>query len=588
MKWRVLVVVGLLANWVVNVEAPKRICLLAGEPAAVISLAQQDSADGRADEAHGSKTGDPHFELAERCSQCHDFSSRSQSQRDQQGHSVAAFDLWQSSMMAQSSRDPYWRAVVSAEVHNTPSQKAHLEEICTRCHTPMAAPFPPSPDGEILKLLTSDTRRAQLAMDGVSCTVCHQIMDTNLGHQDSFTGNFEINTRSLIYGPHADPFAMPMRNHVGYTPTYSRHILKSALCATCHTVITEAVTSDGQQTGVHFHEQAPYLEWRNSVFNDEIANPDPAARSCQSCHLPTTGVDGEPIKTRLAHNPGGRDFPFLNAREPFGRHTLVGGNALMTRILRDNAKKLGIQVPTEAFDRSLAEIEQMLRHETVKLEIGEISLQKGQMSIPVTASNLTGHKLPTAYPSRRAWLKLQVWDADGRILFVSGAFNGRGQLVDDENRVLSSEQTGGETLPHYQQISDSQQVQVYESIMSDVDGMPTFYLLQGARFLKDNRLLPSGWRSDHADAQNTRPIGVDADPDFGGGGDRVIYMVPMAGRAPYRVQASMHFQTISARHATELFVHDTPEVRMFKDFYEAADLRPQLVAEQHVEFEPRK
>lgn len=543
-------------------------------------IAQTSTTGNPTDESLRPLVKAPHFELGQRCALCHNFSSRSNSQRDQQGESVAAYDLWQSSMMAQSSRDPYWRAVVSAEVAKTPQQKAHIEDICTRCHTPMAAPFPPSPDGEVLALLKMATPKAHLAMDGVSCTVCHQITDKNLGTPESFTGNFEINLESQIYGPHANPVTMPMRNNVGYTPTHSPHILKSALCASCHTVVTEAVTSKGEHTGTHFHEQALYLEWRNSVFNDEMASPDQLARSCQSCHMPTTGNDGSPIKTMLAHNPGGRDFPFLNPREPFGRHTLVGGNALMTRILRDNSRELGVEVPRAAFDESLSQIEKMLRHQTATLEVVDARIESGQFYIPLKVTNLAGHKLPTAYPSRRAWIQLKVFDADEQLVFVSGAYNERGALVDAEHQVLPSERTGGENLPHFQRIENSQQVQVYETIMADIEGKPTFYLLHGASFLKDNRLLPLGWKMDHPDAVSTLPAGIDYDVDFVGGSDQLTYVAPVVGRSPYRVEATLLFQTISARHAAELFENDTPEVRQFRSFYEAADLRPELIDTQ--------
>jgi hypothetical protein len=532
--------------------------------------------------------GKPHFELGTECALCHDSSANSRAQRDSQGRNVAAYDLWQSSMMAQSSRDPYWRAVLSAEVLRTPNQKAHLEEICTKCHAPMAGHFPAGPEGQVLSLLQADTVQAQLGLDGVSCTVCHQITEKNLGSEKSFTGNFEIGLDSKIFGPHLEPVTMPMQRHVGYTPTHSPHILKSSLCATCHTVITQAVTSDGKATGVHFHEQSPYLEWRNSVFNDELPKPDPAARSCQSCHLPTADVDGNRIQTTLAHNPGGRNFPFLKPREFFGRHTLVGGNALMTRILRDHAEELGVDVPKAAFDASLEQIGQMLRYQTATLQIGKLEVEGSQLNIPITVTNLAGHKFPTAYPSRRAWIRLRVLDSNSKIVFASGEFNGQGELVDSDGEVLSSEKQGGSYLPHFEQIETSRQVQVYESLMANVEGEPTFYLLHGAKFLKDNRLLPRGWRVDHADGPATEPSGIHGDSNFTGGSDQLEYRVPIVPGNEYRVEASLLFQTLSPRHAAELFANDTPEVEKFRAMYHAADRRPERIDIQSSSFPNNK
>lgn len=518
-----------------------------------------------------------HFELSTRCALCHSFSQLATAMRDSQKQSVAPVDLWQASMMAHSSRDPYWRAVVSAEIAGTPNAKAHIEELCTRCHAPMATPVPTSPPGESLAFLKRDNRQSQLGLDGVSCTVCHQIQDTNLGKAESFTGHFELNTESLIYGPHVNPVTMPMQRNVEFTPTHGPHVLRSALCATCHTVVTDAANPDGSPAATGFHEQAPYLEWRNSSFNDEIENPSPTARSCQSCHMPTSDDAGQTIATKLAHNPGGRDFPFLRDRQPYGRHTLVGGNALMTRILRDNAEALKISTPRSSFDSALKEIEQMLRRQTGTIEIGEIVREGQSIQVPVVVRNLCGHKLPTAYPSRRVWIQLQVRDANDQIVFRSGGFNKLGQLVDQNDQVLASESAQGPLLSHFDQVTQSQQTQVYESIMADANGQPTFLLVRGAGFIKDNRILPEGWLATHRDATSIQPAGVDGDDNFSGGSDQVVYQLNLSGTGPYRIEASLHYQVISPRHAAELFTAQTPEVSRFQAMYDAADTRPELI-----------
>lgn len=329
-----------------------------------------------------------------------------------------------------------------------------------------------------------------------------------------------------------------------------------------------------------FHEQAPYLEWRNSVFNNEVPAPAAEARSCQGCHMPTTDEQGQPIATALAHNPGGRDFPFLEPRQPYGRHTLVGGNAFMTRLLRDNAEELGIAAPQAAFDASLTAIQRMLQRETARVSIGAAVRESDQWQIPVTVSNLCGHKFPTAYPSRRAWLQVEVWAADGTLLLASGRANDQGQLLSAGDQVLPSELPGGQVLPHFDRIFESQQVQVYETVMGDTDGQPTFSLLRGAAFLKDNRLLPLGWRAEHADGPATQPAGVVADDNFTAGQDRVLYQVPAAGPPPHRIEITLYFQSISPRHAAELFVHDTPEVAAFQRMYSRADHQPERIDHQ--------
>lgn len=539
-------------------------------------------------QANESRTDPPNespFLNSKQCALCHASSSRATAMRDSKKRSVAPYDLWQASMMANSSRDPFWRAVLSAEVAATPSKKALIEEKCTRCHTPMAAPVPTSPPGQVLAFLKNDDEKTHLGMDGVSCTVCHQITDKGLGTEASFTGHFEINQDRKIFGPHANPVTMPMQRHVDYTPTHSDHIMKSGLCATCHTLNTNSVDAQGNSTSDHeFHEQSPYLEWRNSVFNDEVALPAKEAKSCQACHMPQSDIDGNPIATQLAHNPGGRDFPFLKPRKPFGRHAFLGANTLMKRILKDNAKELGVIASADAFDQSIEQTVDFLRTETAKLEMDAIHFAGDRMQIPITVTNLSGHKLPTAYPSRRVWIQLTVTDSTGKPIFTSGHFNSDGELIDASGNVLPSERAGGAVIGHQSKIDSPNQVQVYEAIMGDASENPTFTLLRGATYVKDNRLLPLGWKSDHADGPATQPYGTGGDADFVGGSDRIVYEVsiPPAGgdTGDYTVNATLWFQVISPRHANELFQFETPEVATFKAMFDKANRLPEKLDTQ--------
>lgn len=57
-----------------------------------------------------------HFATSLACSNCHSNSPNSAAMKTAAGEDVAPFDLWQSSMMANASRDPLFRAVVSVEM----------------------------------------------------------------------------------------------------------------------------------------------------------------------------------------------------------------------------------------------------------------------------------------------------------------------------------------------------------------------------------------------------------------------------------------------------------------------------------------
>ena len=154
---------------------------------------------------------------------------------------------------------------------------------------------------------------------------------------------------------------------------------------------------------------------------------------------------------------------------------------------------------------------------------------------------------------------------------MSGAHDDAGRLVDGSG-TLATDRVGGGHQPHHVVIERGDQVQLYETVMSDAVGDATFSLLSAARNLKDNRLLPRGWVADHAFGSETAPVGVN-DADFRDGRDDVIYVVPVAGSAgPWTVEVTLLYQVLGARFAHELLRWDTAEMRAFRRFYESADV----------------
>ncbi len=220
----------------------------------------------------------------------------------------------------------------------------------------------------------------------------------------------------------------------------------------------------------------------------------------------------------------------------------------------------------------------MLRDKTAKIAIKKIERHDRRLLVAVAVSNLTGHKLPTAYPSRRTWIRLVVRDASGKIVFASGRFDRRGQIVDQAGDPLPSEQAGGPVLPHFAEITSSGQVQIYQTVMEDVKGEVTYSLLQGARYRKDNRLLPRGWKRDHPRASVTAPIGTSEDRDFTAGADTVLFRINAPSEhAPYQVDASLYYQVLDARYAAELFTHDVPEMKVLRKLYTEVQPKPELL-----------
>jgi hypothetical protein len=504
----------------------------------------------------------PHrFLESERCAMCHSASEAAEALRDEAGRSVAPYDLWRGSMMANASRDPLWRAMVSAEQAARPAAAAAIEQECSACHAPMAA----------------EDRDGPLGLDGVSCTVCHQITPEGLGTEASYSGGFVLGPGDRIFGPYEDPFTRPMRMHTGYTPTPSGHVREAALCATCHTLFTEALDAEGRPTGHRLPEQTPYLEWRNSIYSTE--DEAPGGATCQECHMPATDEDGAPIRTRIARNPGGRDFPPIGEREPFRRHLFVGGNAVVPEILRDHAEEFGVAAPAEALTAVAAAAREQLATRTARLDLVRGGRAGDRLVLELRATNLTGHKLPTGHPLRRVWIALRVTDAEGRLIFASGRTDPRGRIVGADGTPLPQELRGGPLHPHRGVVRSSDEVQVWESVMEDAGGAPTWSLLSGARYAKDDRLLPRGWRADGPDAEITRPVGPEDDADFRGGSDTVRFEIAApAARGPFRVEAELLHQVAGARYLAELLAAGTPETERLGEVWFEQPRPPEVMA----------
>jgi hypothetical protein len=512
------------------------------------------------------------------CSDCHSNDADTPAMRDSADRAVAPFDLWQSTMKANASRDPFFRAVLSAEVYHNPQAAELLESTCLRCHAPMASVAAERTDTTLrFEDIQESDDIGRLASDGVSCAACHTMTDENFGTTESYHGGFVLNEDNEIYGPHADPFTNPMEMRAGFTPVQSDHIRRSEQCATCHTLSTHTII-DGAISDNHFPEQTPYLEWKNSDFSS-----GDNAQSCQNCHVPTTDVDGNAITTRIARQPDGGTFPPTSPRNPFGRHLFVGGNYTVPGIMRDERDVLKPQASDEAFDATIAAVKSQLRHDTATLAIEGVDVTDTSATFDVVIRNKTGHKFPTAYPSRRAWLHVRILDGDENVLLESGAWNEEGQIV-NESGPLPFEEPFGPTQPHVAEVNGPDDVLIYESVMANQEGQSTVTLMHAYEYAKDNRLLPNGWSSEHATADQTSPVGTAADDDFVAGGDTVRFDVDLPARAR-TIEVELVYQPLGSRWLEELFEVPTPEIERFEQMYGRADREPALVATDSVTVE---
>jgi len=512
---------------------------------------------------HLSPVNNGRFATSLVCRDCHSAGTGT-AMRDDDGDPIGAYDGWQATMMANAARDPLWRAVVSAEVAYSPDAGPVIEATCMKCHSPMLrADTQITGAGDpIMADLAAGDEAMHLALDGVSCAMCHQIEPDGLGTEAGFNGGYVVRGNGTIYGPYADPEASLMQATVGFTPTYGQHVADSLVCATCHTVQTRALNDDGSENGGQVLEQAPYLEWENSRWPGALG-------TCVSCHMPERDNANQVIDTPIARNPDGTDDPTLPSRSPYRRHVLVGGNTLVPAILRDNAELLGVTAPPEAFDAVIAEARNNLNFSACSVSLSPAYLIDGTLQFSVTLDPQTGHKFPTGIPLRRAWLQTRVWDGTGALVYESGVADYTGRIRGADGAPLPSELAGGPISPHYQEVTGPDEVPIFEAILADVDGLPTYRLMQGAGFYKDNRLLPQGWSANHPNAALVAPVGVDGDPDWQTAGDRVEYALPVGELTrPLTVEVQMFYQPLAPRFAAELFASGTPEALAFQQMYE--------------------
>jgi len=492
----------------------------------------------------------PQFHTSDRCVACHN------GLLTPSGEDVSIGFDWRASIMGNSSRDPYWQAGVRRETLDHPESQAAIEDECAICHMPIVR-YEAKLRGEHAQVFAhlpfaADDKHGRQASDGVSCSVCHQISTARLGTPESFNGGFVVAPPTAPdlrpeYGPYeveAGHRRIMLSSSEGYRPTQSDHIRQSEMCATCHTLLTQARGPNGAIVG-SLPEQVPYQEWLHSEFKD--------TESCQSCHM--TKVTGPAPITRV----------FGALRDGVARHGFVGGNFFMLRLLNRYRDTLDIAALPHELTSAADHTIDFLAARSATLRVDDVQAGAGQLRADVIVENLSGHKLPTAYPSRRAWLHVTVRDGEGRVVFESGAVNADGSVKGNAN-----DADAAKFEPHHAEIRSADQVQIYEDILGDANGAVTTGLLTGVRYLKDNRLLPRGFDKRTAGAEIAVHGDALDDPDFAAARDRVRYSVPIGSAAgPFTVVAELLYQPIGFRWATNLKSYNAAETQRFTGYYSA-------------------
>ena len=497
------------------------------------------------------------FVTAGRCAGCHGHDSTGFAMTTGEGVDVNVADDWRSSMMGNSGRDPFFEAKIEHEGLVNPAHKDEIEHGCLKCHAPLAVYEQKMLGNPPFTMAQYDT--SVFAHDGVSCLACHMQNPDSAGK--FFSGELHFDS-ARVWGPYPDSIINPsiMQYFVGYTPDQGAHILDGRVCAACHTLITGTTDLDGNFTGGQFTEQAMWQEYKNSVYYGSEQN-------CRSCHLPRI-QDSVVLAS---------DYIFLNGQSPFGKHHLAGGNTFMLKMLKDHIGTLGIPATATQFDSTIARSRYMLRH-AVQLETTVVQRTDDTVFVDVHLINMIGHKFPSGFPSRRAFVQVFALTEAGDTLFQSGRWDGAYELIGHD--------AGYE--PHHDVIDHGDQVQIYEMVMGDVNGNVTTTLHRASFPLKDNRLVPIGFSTSHPSYDTTLIAGLaTTDPDFnhdalgteGNGGDIVHYHIATNGYAGIvQVKAKVYYQPVPPLWNQEMFSFHGPRIDSFRTKYDEADGTPELVA----------
>ena len=263
--------------------------------------------------------------------------------------------------------------------------------------------------------------------------------------------------------------------------------------------------------------------------------------------------------------------PFLAARNNFARHTLVGANTAMLDILSRNKEALA--VTAENFDVTILRARAMLES-AADIEVVSQNLLNNELIVQLRINNRSGHKLPTSFPSRRVYIHFVVRDSADKIIFESGKTNADGSIVGaDADTDLNRYE------PHYEEITQEDQVQIYEPIMRDTDGNVTYTLLRAASYVKDNRIPPTGFDK-NAVADDIRIAGAAMnDVNFNSGSDVITYKINVDSTTAINFTAALKYQSLAYGFVSDLFQdNDNPEVAKFEAMYDNATLRSETIS----------
>lgn len=416
----------------------------------VVSLAAfaaGDSAASDTDSQLGAKAHEEVFQKAEfpsaqECGGCH----------------VDHYREWSVSRHAYAQISPTFLAYQATLLKLT---NGTLGDFCERCHTQVGM-YTNEP------IITSNSQRGEVAMEGVTCIVCHRVSEA----YGKISGRLPIepgDIRNPVYGPRKgdelqrvidSQSGKPLRVH--REARLLEQVSQPGFCGRCHDV----------RLANGFRLEDAFSEYKQTPAAER-------GESCQDCHMgPISGVPSEYPPSPAATVRG---KPTTPARRT--NHMFVGPDSSLVHpgIFPINPEAQEYATPsewlsfdykagwgTEAFeennpdesqfpgfwvdpderytareiiDRQLALLEEAHARATTLLRngygLGDVKIleTKPDLEFEVQVNNLThGHSVPTGLiAERNVFLQITVTDAVGTIVFRSGDLDPNGDVRDSHS-----------------------------------------------------------------------------------------------------------------------------------------------------------
>ena len=263
------------------------------------------------------------------------------------------------------------------------------------------------------------------------------------------------------------------------------------MCGSCHQLYTTARGKDGKPGG-YLPEQMPYLEWLHSDY--------PSKYSCQGCHMPEVQEQVQ-ISSVLG-------LP----RTGMHQHVFVGGNFLMQQMLNRYRDELSVAALPQELTAASQGTLRFLQSQSARVELSDVLVSGGRLQAQVMVRNLTrtqaAHRvIPPDAPGCTSRFRI-VMDIRSSSPARSSRTARSWETIMTPMRRSSSRTTA--RSPRRARCRSTSRFSKMKK------GHVTTGLLAATGYLKDNRLIPTGFDKSSADkdiaVMATRPTTRSSSP----------------------------------------------------------------------------